>query len=637
MASSRYHSEKPLTYSYGGDLPVGAIVSVMLQNRPAMAVVTNKVAKPPFTTKSIIDVISDNPLPKQIIELIYWMSDYYPAPIGFLANLVLPSSLLQKSRSTKVASKPKHTPISLPPLTTEQQNAIKAISEHIPKSILLHGETGSGKTRVYTELALEQNKQGKSVIILTPEIGLTPQLARSFEESLPNVVVMHSNLTPAQRRNRWQYILNAAEPLIVIGPRSALFVPLKNIGLIIIDEAHDQAYKQEQQPHYLTSRVAAALAKFHEAGLVFGTATPLIADYYAFEQKNLPIIRMKELAIASSHEASIKMIKLSDRADFSRSAYLSNTLIDAISTTIKQGEQSLIFLNRRGTARLVLCEACGWHATCPRCDIALTYHGDHHELRCHTCGYAESAPTSCPDCKHPDIAYRSIGTKTIEKEIGRLFPVAKVRRFDSDLLKADRLEESYADIRDGGIDVLVGTQMLAKGLDLPKLSFVGVVVADTSLLIPDFTAEEHTYQMLSQIMGRVGRGHRGGHIVIQTYNPDNPTLRAALSKDFQAFYSRQIEERKQFGFPPFVYLLKLRVSRAKLTSAESAASQVVTDLRMKFPGVQVIGPSPAFHEKSQGKYNWQIIVKSKSRSLLLDIIKYLPKTVQYDIDPLSLI
>ncbi len=636
MASPRYHGDKALSYHYPEKLAVGAIITVTLQRQKVLAVVVNEVKKPAFDTKPIDSTVADISVPQALLQLINWLKDYYPAPVGFLTSLILPTTLMQVSRD-KAIKQSKLAAAKLPPLTAEQQTAIKQINDHMPDSVLLHGDTGTGKTRVYIELIKTQIKQGKSAIILTPEIGLTPQLANTMAQTFPNVVVLHSNLTPAERRNRWTHVLNAKEPVVVVGPRSALFAPARNVGLIVMDEAHDQAYKQESRPHYQASRVAAALAKFHGAQLIFGTATPLVADYYAFEQKKLPIVRMKELAIKSKHKLTTELVAIPDRTNFTRSAHLSTQLIEAITATVQAKEQSLIFLNRRGTARLVLCESCGWTALCPRCDLPLTYHGDSHTMRCHICNHSESAPSSCPVCHHTDIGFRSIGTKTIETELKRLFPEARVSRFDTDLKKADRLEEAYAAIKAGKVDILIGTQMLAKGLDLPSLSLVGIVVADTSLYLPDFSAEEHSYQLLSQIMGRVGRGHRHGHVVVQTYHPEHPALQAAVSRDYQVFYNQQIKERQNFGYPPFVYLLKLQVSRAKSEAAETAAVSLAEDIRNLHLPIELAGPSPAFHEKSQGKYHWQLVIKSKSREHLLTIIKKLPKTINYDIDPVSLL
>lgn len=636
VASARYHGDEALTYQSDDKLKPGQLVGVTLQRQHVAGVIEALVAtKPSFTTKPIDKVITDIPLPLELLELVSWMRSYYPAPLGAYLQMLLPGSLLQTSRTA--LQKKTVKPRQLPPLTDEQKAVVEQLLKITEGMTLIHGDTGTGKTRVYLELADKQLKAGKSVIILTPEIGLTPQLAASFEETFPSVIVLHSNLTPAERRKRWLAVLESSEPVVVVGPRSALFAPIKKLGLIILDEAHDQAYKQEQQPYYQTTRVAAVLAKLHQAPVILGTATPLVADYYALTEKKLPIIRMRQPAIEIKGATLIELVEISQRDDFTRSQHLSNQLLGAISQTLEQKEQALVFLNRRGTARLVLCEQCGWYALCPHCDLSLTYHGDSHEMRCHVCSFHESAPTRCPSCGHTDIAFRSIGTKTLVAELQKLFPQARIRRFDSDLKKGERLDEAYEAIRAGEVDILVGTQMLAKGLDLPQLGLVGVVVADTSLFIPDFSAEEHSYQLLTQIIGRVGRGHRPGKVVIQTYHPDNPALMAAVSNDYQAFYERQVQERQAFRFPPFTYLLKLKVSRIRPAAAETAAQNLAdTVKRLRLP-IELTGPTPAFHEKTHGKYHWQLIVKASRRAHLLTIINALPANVSYDIDPTSLI
>jgi primosomal protein N' (replication factor Y) len=636
VASPRYHGEDALTYEFAEKLTLGQIVSVPLQRQKVVGVVSKVLtAKPAFNTKPIEKVVTTAALPTELVELITWLRSYYPAPLGSLLQLLLPSTLLQASRTP---FKPKTTkPAKLPALTKEQQSVATELRKHPVGMSLLHGDTGTGKTRVYLELAQKTLATGRSVIVLTPEIGLTPQLAASFQETFPKVVVLHSNLTPAERRKRWLRVLDSEEPLVVLGPRSALFAPLHSVGLIILDEAHDQAYKQEQQPYYQTSRVAAVLGQLHKAQVILGTATPLVADYYTFSQKKLPVIRMQQQAIATTTDTNIQLVEISDRANFSRSPHLSNVMLEAINATITRGEQSLVFLNRRGTARLVLCEQCGWTALCPRCDLSLTYHGDSHEMHCHVCNYSESAPSRCPSCGHTDISYRSIGTKTIVTELEKIFPHARIRRFDTDLKKGERLEEAYESIKKGEVDIIVGTQMLAKGLDLPSLGLVGVVAADTSLFIPDFTAEEHTYQLLSQIIGRVGRGHRHGTVIIQTYHPENTALQAAITKDYAAFYDRQVAERETFRFPPFAYLLKLQVSRATEAGAEKAADHVARVIQQLNLPVELAGPSPAFHTKTHGKYHWQLIIKSRQRAPLVKIIENLPANTSYDIDPTSLV
>jgi primosomal protein N' (replication factor Y) (superfamily II helicase) len=640
VSSPRYHGRTALTYGSDIALSTGDIVKVPLQRQLVLGLVVKEAAKPAFTVKPIEKRITDIPLPRQLTRLLKWLADYYPAPSGQIMSLVVPSSLRQSSRKP-VESAPAELsePTTLPLLTKEQSDALSVIRNDA-RPTLLHGSTGSGKTRVYLELAADELAKGRSSILLTPEIGLTPQLAHAAEKAFPGrVIQLHSALTPAERRDRWLSILAADGPLIVVGPRSALFAPLKDVGLIVVDEAHDQAYKQEQAPHYVASRVAAVLAKLHGARLVLGTATPLVTDYYAFKNKGLPVVRMSGLAASAEtpKQTDVRVVDLRDRSSFSRSSWLSDQLIERIEQALTRKEQSLVFLNRRGTARLVACENCGWQAACPRCDLPLTYHGDSHLMRCHTCGHNEPAPPACPECRSADITFKSIGTKSLVDELQRLLPRARIKRFDSDSKKSERLEEHYDALRGGDIDVLVGTQLLTKGLDLPSLTVVGIVVADTSLYFPDYTADERTFQMLTQVVGRVNRGHRAGSVILQTYQPDSGLIAAAAAGDYESFYEQQLSHRKTFRFPPFVYTLKVSAERAGRSSAEQASAKLLDQLEATGLALDISGPAPAFTEKVNNRYRWQIIVRSPRREKLTAALAALKGKFTYDIDPTDLL
>ena len=638
-SSQRYHGSEPLTYSSDDRLEAGLVVIIPLGKQKVLGVVYAQSEQPSFATKPIISVVSNTPLPKELLQLHDWLVEYYPSPLGLTTQLFLPSSLSTTARKKTEKITKSLLPISapLPPLTEEQAKVIKTIQAGLG-SFLLHGETGTGKTRVYLELTSETLRSNKSALILTPEIGLTPQLTKAFEMTFPGqVITVHSTQTPAERRKSWLAIHDTEKPLVVIGPRSALFSPINKLGLVVIDEAHDGAYKQEQMPYYQASRVAGRLAALHDAKLVLGTATPLVHDYYTFASKNLPIVRMETPAIAIKTDTTLEVVDLKEREHFSRSPWISNQLIAEVEKALNDNAQSLLFLNRRGTARLVLCQTCGWQATCPRCDLPLTYHGDSHHLRCHTCGYTSDTPSACPDCGSTEIKFKSIGTKTITSEVERLFPKARVQRFDGDSKKSERLEEHYTAIKDGSVDILIGTQMLSKGLDLPKLGVVGVILADTSLYFPDYTAEERTFQMLRQVNGRVGRGHRAGTIVIQTYYPNSPTIQAAVNKNYGQFYEAQLAERELYRFPPFYFMLKISIERAVLSSARTASQELAQSILRAGFLIELSGPSPAFVEKTHDRYRWQIIIKSKQRGELTKVIAMLPKNCSYDIDPSNLL
>ena len=636
VADASFHGNEALTYSAPQALEAGQIVLVPLRAKKVLGIVQRTVPAPEFKAKPIIGCPDLPPLPAAVFKAIHWMQEYYPSPFGVIVQQFLPKKLPVKEVETPTAGP--MPAVSLPPLTTEQQAALDRIG---PEGMhLLHGETGSGKTRVYIELARRSLEAGKSAIILTPEIGLTSQLEQDFRTVFgQNVIVIHSRLTDVTRSRLWVGCLKRTDPVVVIGPRSALFMPLRRIGLIAVDEAHETAYKQDQAPYYHASRVASVMAALHQAPIILGSATPLVTDYYLAEAKQRPIIRMEHVARLAPGSAPqpVSVVDLRDHSKFSKRPYLSDELIAAMRDCLNQREQTLLFLNRRGTARVVFCEKCGWQAACPHCDLPLVYHGDLHTIRCHSCDFKTAPPPSCPECHAPSIVFKSIGTKAIEDEVGALFPEARVQRFDTDNKKAEALDQHFEAVRSGQIDIIIGTQTLAKGLDLPRLGLVGVIIADTSLFFPDFSATERTYQLLSQVIGRVGRGHRAGRAIVQTYTPDSPVLKAILDKNWREFYEAELRERKAFVFPPFCYVLKLTCRRASSQSAQKTAESYARQLQTSGRHIIVEGPAPAFHEKVQNKYQWQLIVKAKDRRQLTDIIRHLPSGWSYDIDPMNLL
>ncbi len=667
VRSIRYRGHEPLTYSCEQKLQPGQIVQVGLQKEQVLGFIERRVNKPRFNTKPIDLVYDVPPLTSQIIELARWVMAFYATNLGTATSQILPAELsiktISKLESINISTKE----TTLPPLNADQEAVVKVITK--PDTYLLHGRTGSGKTRVYLELAQRAVNAGKSALILTPEISLTSQLSQSFRDVFgEQVVVLHSQLTPVQRQKVWLQILTAdnplrhseldsepegsqheipnqvrndghGTPLVIVGPRSALFTPVANLGLLVIDEAHEPAYKQEQAPYYHARSVASKLAELHKAPLVIGSATPSVSDYFLAEQRQKPILRMTQIAaLQGAAPLSIRIIDLKDRAQFSRSPRLSQALLESIQASLSRGEQSLVYLNRRGTARIVLCENCGWQALCPHCDLPLVYHADSSSFRCHTCGYHESIVTSCPSCKHPSVVFKSFGTKAITDELVKLFPQARVQRFDTDNKKSESFQEHFAAVKAGDVDILVGTQLLAKGLDLPRLSTLGIVLADSSLYMPDFSARERTFQLLSQTLGRIGRGHVAGTAVIQTYQPESPLIRDAIEDNWDEFYQSELKERQTYHFPPYYYMLKLSCRRASYKSAESAGQKLKEQVDRAIPGLEIDGPTPSFYEKIQGKYQCQLVLRSTQRSKLLEVIKLLPPSGwTYDIDPTNLL
>jgi primosomal protein N' (replication factor Y) (superfamily II helicase) len=638
VADPAYHKNGPLTYAFESTLPTGTLITVPVKQKSCIGIVLNEVEKPAFNTKSILSIVNEKPLPQTSLHLLSWLKTYYPAPSGSTVALFAPSLLITKERIAPILSVAKPKTEQLPRLTREQTAALKSLSDSMKGSAIVHGDTGTGKTRLYIECALKALENKASSLILTPEISLTSQLAEQFRAVFgERVLVIHSELSQKQRQLLWLTIHQATEPMIIIGARSALFYPYEKLGLVVVDEEHEPAYKQEQAPYYQTTRVAGALAKEHQALLLLGSATPLITDYFFTQQKEGKIIRMSESAKSTeTHENSVQIIDIKNREEFTKHPFVSNALLSAVQRALQNNEQILIYLNRRGTARLVLCQNCGWQAHCPRCDLPLTFHADEHTMRCHTCGHKETPPSKCPDCANPDIIFKSIGTKSLVTFFEKEFPSAIIGRYDTDNTRSEKIDRNYEDIKAGKVDILIGTQMLAKGLDLPKLSVVGVVLADSSLYLPDYTSDERTFQLLYQVLGRVGRGHRSSVAVVQTFQPDNPIFKLAINKQWKEFYEQELLVRKQFSLPPYRYTLKLTCYRKSSASAQKTAEQLTKELK-NTPSLQLLGPTPCFHEKQGQNYRWQIVVKSSKRSSLLAVIKALPNGWNYDIDPSNLL
>jgi len=631
----RFHGVDPLTYAHEDTLDPGTIVVVPMGKVISLGFVVQQTTKPSFATRQITQVLADvPPIETPLLKTWRWMRQYYPAPVSAHAQLLLPPAIPKKTPEKSLpAPTIQQTFFADHPLTTQQTQAHKSMEPE--GTHLVHGETGSGKTRLYMESVRETLESGRSAIILTPEISLTSQLATNLKRAFKHVVIMHSQLTVAARRDLWLQVATADHPLVVIGPRSAMFLPLRSLGLLVLDESHEYAYKQESAPYYHASRVAGVLGNAHHARVLLGSATPALTDYYLADLKHRPIIRLTESAITSDHETKIDLVDM--RSAAKHGGYLSKKLVDALKQALDTGQQSLVFINRRGSARLVLCQQCGWQAACPKCDIALTYHADEFALRCHTCGHSEQVPLSCPTCGFAEIIMKSVGTKAIVDQLQQLFPEARIARFDTDNRTGERFHERYEEITGDTIDIIVGTQLIAKGLDLPRLTTLGIINADASLNIPDFSAGERTYQTLHQLLGRIGRGHASGHAIVQTYNPDHPIIKAATSQDWSGYLAFESHERKTYHFPPYTYLLKATCRRASAKSAEAAAAKVAQSLRELALPLQIDGPAPAFREKNNGKYVWQIVLRSNARAPLLQAIPALPKDWSFDIDPVNLL
>lgn len=626
------------TYSSEDALPLGCIVTIPVGKSTLTGLIMTKVQAPPYATKQIASRLELPPLPPALLHTATWMASYYHTPLATVLQTILPRGITKKRRATKAAL-PKITRARTNfLLNSDQTAALAALESSASGTVMLHGVTGSGKTAVYIEYAKRLLSRGKSVIILVPEIALTSQLVAEFQHYFPNIILTHSHQTEAERHLSWVEALTSTEPRVVIGPRSALFAPLQTIGAIIIDEAHEPSYKQEQSPRYSALRVASILAKEHRGLAIQGSATPLIAEYYLANYHHQPIITLPRPARHDAQAPVVAMVDMTKRGNFTEHRFLSDTLLATMRSTLEQGYQVLVFHNRRGSASTTLCKACGWSAMCPRCFVPFTLHADTHVLRCHICDTTERVPTSCPLCQSTDIVHKGIGTKLLESELAKLFPGKKIMRFDGDSQSDATVERSYQALYEGSIDIIIGTQVVAKGLDLPHLRAVGVVQADAGLTLPDFTASERTFQLLAQVIGRVGRSSHNTTVVVQSYQPDAAAVRYGIAQEYQHFYNETLALRARAGFPPYAHLLKLTCAYKTEAAAVRNARELATKLRSAFPGVTILGPTPSFYERQRDTYRWQITVKSSTRSQLLKIIATLPpRGWQYDIDPASLL
>ena len=653
-------SDGLLTYSFDQNLAPGIIVSIPLGKKTALGIIYRKTTAPTdqnFIIKSINKIVHPIPLPNHLLKSLAWLSSYYLNPVAKTANLFLPLGIEKNRRKKSSASTfiPQFSnpiqdiasPIAATtthyqiPLNPAQKQALTELHKIKTHTKLLHGITGSGKTNIYLELASQVFSSNQSVILLVPEISLTPQLVGRFQEHFgTQVISLHSKLTEAERHLIWQRIHEADQstPFVIIGPRSALFSPLKNLGLIIIDEAHEPSFYQDTSPRYHALRLASFMAQTLKIDCLLGTATPRVEDYF-LAQKNHAYVALSEKAKSITSQTKISLIDLKDRALFTRNRYFSDALLQDIENNLKQHKQTLLFHNRRGSAPLTICEHCGYQVLCPNCLLPLTLHSDSYQLICHTCGHHEPVPSTCPVCHHGSLIHKGFGTKLLESELKKIFKSARIARFDADNTTADSLTQNFEAVKNGDIDIIIGTQTIAKGLDLPLLNTVGIIQADANLNLPDYAAEERTFQLITQVIGRVGRGHTDiNHVFLQTFQPEHPVILAAKSLDYAKFADYLLKKRQLSHLPPFFYLLRISIVKKTEDLTIKKIMSLHSTLK-KFPDVYLSAPTPSFHEYTPSGYSWQIIVKAKKRDSLTHLIESLDQypEIRFAIDPPSLI
>lgn len=485
--------------------------------------------------------------------------------------------------------------------------------------------TGSGKTQVYMELAARVLESGRGAMILAPEIALTPQLMRLFRSRFGDrVAILHSALTVGERADEWKRI-RAGVADVVLGTRSAVFAPMKNLGLIVIDEEQERSYKSESTPRYHARDIARRRAYDANALLLLGSATPSVESFYRAECGNYELVTLKE-RYAERPLPKVEIVDMREELRRANPGRISLTLRDALLREMSRGKQSILFLNRRGAARKVVCVECGYTPECPNCSSAYTYHSANGRLMCHYCGASEKLPDRCPKCGG-DLKQVGVGTQRVEGELAELLPDARVLRMDSDTTAARHShEEILQKFRSGGADILLGTQMIAKGLDFPNVTLVGVLGADDALYADDFRANERTFSIITQVVGRAGRGADEGRALIQTYTPDSPIILAAARQDYEGFYREEIKLRERMGYPPFREITSVEVSAVDGDAALDGAMWVRDMLRQltsaHSPDTLVLGPTQASVFRVSGRSRYRLTLMGKADAKLRRVIAY---------------
>lgn len=604
-------------------------------------------ALPDDQLKRITRCLDEEPLfDERSVELARWVAGMYFCGQGEALAAMLPQAR-REARSgagggAGSSIEVEEFEIGSSPLTLsdEQRAALDHITRERSGVAYLYGLTGTGKTEVFLQAAEATMAEGRGVIYLVPEIALTGQVVeaavRRFGEGC---AVLHSRLTPSRRLAEWRRILRG-EARIVVGARSAVFAPVRDLGLVVIDEEHEPSYKSGSAPRYHARQVAMRRGAAEGARVVMGSATPSVEAWSLMESggiARLPLTRR----LAGGAPPTVRVVDMRREA-----GPISRALAESVRSSFALGRQSILFLNRRGFSYFFRCGSCGAELRCPNCSVALTYHKDRDSLVCHYCGYRAAPPASCPECGSLDVGWAGFGTERVEEEAARLFPDMRIRRLDADsTAKAGELEAALDDFREGRADLLLGTQMVAKGLNFPKVRTVGVVLADTSLNLPDFRAAERTFSLVVQVAGRAGRFTPDGEVLLQTYRPDSPVIRFAAAADAEGFYRQELEERRELGFPPYERLARVVFRSKDRGRAQGAAHEFCLALREVLPeGAEILGPAECPLGMVAGTARWQVIARCSDagnlhRAMTAALAGFkVPSSVRIepDADPVSL-
>ena len=585
-------------------------------------------------------------------ELAKWMSNYYHSSFGEALFAALPVGTPAKKEKKAQPIPAKQKPYLK--LNEEQETVLRKINESIeskePKTFLLHGVTGSGKTEVYLQAIKKVVDMGKQAIVILPEISLTPQTIKRFAERFQGkIAVLHSKLSPNAKYRYWQMI-KKDEIKIVIGARSAIFSPTPNLGIIVIDEEHETSYKSNDTPRYHARQIAFYRKKQENATLLLGSATPSIESFYYAKTGKIELLTLNKRA-ASVNMPEVKILDLKHEKKSDIFPMITQKLVEEINNKLELKEQIILFLNRKGYAPIVSCSHCGKVLECPNCSVSLTYHKKKNVVMCHYCGYTQFLEELCDECKIGHYERIGSGTEKVEENLNTLFPNAVIERVDQDTIGGTKnYEKIFKRFSDGEIDILIGTQMIAKGLDFPNVTLVGVLFADMSLHIPDFRSAERTFNLITQVAGRSGRGSKKGMVYIQTYSPNHYSIECAKNHDYISFYNNEIEKRKSpLNYPPFSRLIRLVIRGTNETNVENDANIIADILRVSIhehsDKILILGAVPCTISKLNKYYRWNILIKTPSHTLLKGFFSKLNDNftaqkgnyIEIDIDPVSML
>ncbi|AWI36608.1 primosome assembly protein PriA [Bacillus safensis FO-36b] len=529
------------------------------------------------------------------------------------------------------------TPSASLDLTPEQREAAKhihqAVSEDQHATFLLHGVTGSGKTEIYLQTIDHVLQKGKEAIVLVPEISLTPQMVQRFKERFgSNVAVLHSGLSTGEKYDEWRKI-HRKEVKLVVGARSAVFAPFENLGMIIIDEEHESSYKQEEMPRYHAKDVAIERAVRHQCPVVLGSATPSLETYARAKKGVYTLLPLKH-RVNQQQMPHVSLIDMREELRNGNRSMFSEELMIRLKEVLERKEQAVLFLNKRGYSSFVMCRDCGYVEQCPHCEISLTYHRYQKRLKCHYCGHEAPVPSECPECHSEHIRYFGTGTQRVEEELTKVLPEARVIRMDVDTTSRKGAHEKLlTSFGNKEADILLGTQMIAKGLDFPDVTLVGVLSADTSLHIPDFRSSEKTFQLLTQVSGRAGRHEKAGSVIIQSYTPSHYSIELTKQHDYEAFYEQEMLHRRHQSYPPYYFLAMVTVSHEEVTKAAHVTDQIVQFLKMNCaPNTRILGPAASPIAKIKDRYRYQCVIKYKRENELASLLRKIQDHYQKEME-----